>query len=107
MKTQGGAFSAAEGVSWYRYRIPAPFPVGTFARRKGSSGKCSDLSSFDTGKVQSMSAMFAGCRSLTSLNLSGFTTKKNPTLYKMFQGVGRLNTFVCSDEAIVRAYRNG
>ena len=66
-----------------------------------------DLSSFDTGKVQSMSAMFAGCRSLTSLNLSGFTTKKNPTLYKMFQGVGRLNPFVCSDEAIVRAYRNG
>ena len=54
-----------------------------------------------------MSTMFAGYRSLTSLNLSGFTTKKNPTLYKMFQGVGRLNTFVCSDEAIVRAYRNG
>ena len=66
-----------------------------------------DLSSFDTGKVQSMSAMFAGCRSLTSLNLYGFTTKKNPTLYKMFQGVGRLNPFVCSDEAIVRAYQNG
>ena len=50
---------------------------------------------------------FTSCQNLENLDLSGFTTKKNPTLYKTFQGVGRLDIFVCSDEAIVRAYRNG
>ena len=50
---------------------------------------------------------FTSCQNLENLDLSGFTSKKNPTLYKMFQGVDRLDIFMSRDEAIVRAYRNG
>jgi len=64
-----------------------------------------DLSSFDTGKTQSMNAMFAGCKNLTSLNLSGFTSKRLQSTTKMFMDVGRLDTFLCTDEKIMKAYR--
>ena len=64
-----------------------------------------DLSSFDTAKVQNMNAMFAGCKSLTFLDLSGFTSKRLLSTTKMFMDVGRLETFICTDEKIVRAYR--
>ena len=50
---------------------------------------------------------FTSCQNLENLDLSGFTTKKKPTLYKMFQGVGRPDIFACRDEEIVRTYRNG
>lgn len=64
-----------------------------------------DLSSFDTGKTQNMNAMFAGCTSLTSLDLSGFTSKRLLSTTKMFMDVGRLETFICNDDTIMKAYR--
>jgi surface protein len=39
---------------------------------------------FDTSKVKSMAGMFAGCRSLNSLDLSMFNTSKVKTMSKMF-----------------------
>ena len=70
-----------------------------------SSLKEADLSSFDTTKTRNMNAMFAGCKSLTFLDLSGFTSKRLQSTTKMFMDVGRLETFICSDEQIVKAYR--
>lgn len=73
----------------------------------GSCGslKEADLSSFNTAKTQYMNAMFAGCKSLTSLNLSGFTSKRLQNTMRMFMGVGRLDSFICTDETILKAYR--
>ena len=70
-----------------------------------ASLKEADLSSFDTAKTRNMNAMFAGCKSLTSLDLSSFTSKRLQSTTKMFMDVGRLETFICSDEQIVKAYR--
>lgn len=70
-----------------------------------SSLKEADLSSFDTAKTRNMNAMFAGCKSLASLNLSGFTSKRLQSTTKMFMSVGRLETFICTDEKITKAYR--
>ena len=70
-----------------------------------SSLKEADLSSFDTAKTRNMNAMFAGCKSLTSLDLSGFTSKRLQSTTKMFMDVGRLETFICTDEKVVKAYR--
>ena len=70
-----------------------------------SSLKEADLSSFDTAKTRNMNAMFAGCKSLTSLDLSGFTSKRLQSTTKMFMDVGRLETFICADEKITKAYR--
>ncbi len=67
--------------------------------------KEADLSSFDTARTQNMNAMFAGCKSLTSLDLSGFTSKRLQSTTMMFMDVGRLESFICTDETIVKAYR--
>ena len=43
-----------------------------------------DLSSFDTSNVTDMSYMFAQCSSLTSLDLSSFNTSNVTSMYHMF-----------------------
>ena len=45
-----------------------------------------DLSSFDTSKVKDMSWMFVGCESLTALDLFSFDTAKVTDMYGMFEG---------------------
>lgn len=70
-----------------------------------SSLREADLSSFDTAKVQSMYAMFYGCGGLTSLDISGFTSRNLQRTSKMFTGVGHLETFACTDDVIMKAYR--
>ena len=45
-----------------------------------------DLSSFDTSSVRNMSYMFDGCSSLTTLDLSSFDTSSVSTMYSMFDG---------------------
>lgn len=70
-----------------------------------ASLEVADLSSFDTAKTQYMYSMFNGCKSLTYLDISGFTTKQNPNLRQMFKNVGRLDTFLCTDENLLKAYR--
>ena len=64
-----------------------------------------DLSSFSTAKTLNMNAMFAGCKSLTSLDLSGFTSKRLQSTTKMFADVGKLESFLCTDAVILKAYR--
>ena len=49
-----------------------------------------DLSSFNTSKVTTMSGMFSGCSSLTSLDLSSFNTSKVTTMSGIFEGCSSL-----------------
>ena len=70
-----------------------------------ASLKEADLSGFDTAKVQNMNAMFYGCGDLTVLDLSGFTSKSLLSTTKMFTGIGQLESFLCEDAAILKAYR--
>ena len=64
------------------------------------------MSSFDTGKVQSMSAMFAGCRSLTSLNLSSFDASAVTKMDDIFTRCDVLTDLNCSDARILKEYSN-
>ena len=52
-----------------------------------------------------MNAMFYGCGDLTVLDLSGFTSKSLLSTTKMFTGIGQLESFLCEDAAILKAYR--
>ena len=52
-----------------------------------------------------MYAMFYGCGGLTSLDISGFTSRNLQRTSKMFTGVGHLETFACTDDVIMKAYR--
>ncbi len=45
---------------------------------------------FKTSSVTNLGYMFAGCESLTSLNLESFTTSKVITMTKMFYGDSEL-----------------
>ena len=51
-----------------------------------------DLSRFDTSKVTSMSGLFSGCGSLTSLDLTCFDTSKVTDMRGMFEGCGSLTS---------------
>ena len=51
-----------------------------------------DLSRFDTSKVTSMSGLFSGCGSLTSLDLTCFDTSKVTDMGWMFEGCGSLTS---------------
>ena len=55
-----------------------------------------DLSGFDTSKVVDMSWMFSGCSSLTTLDLSGFDTSGAGTMYCMFNNCSSLKTIRAS-----------
>ena len=54
--------------------------------------KSIDLSGFNTEKVESMAYMFAYCESLESLNLSGFNTEKVTQMTCMFSNCKKLTT---------------
>lgn len=64
-----------------------------------------DLSGFNTAKTTNMNNMFYGCKSLTSLDLSSFSSKRLQCTTHMFTGIGTLDTFVCTDTVILKAYR--
>ncbi|EGO6085458.1 DUF285 domain-containing protein, partial [Enterococcus faecalis] len=49
-----------------------------------------DLSSFDTSKVTTMFGMFNGCSSLTNLDVSSFNTSEVTDMDKMFNGCSSL-----------------
>lgn len=49
-----------------------------------------DVSHFDTSKVTSMSYMFQDCSSLTSLDVSNFNIERVSTMYGMFSGCSSL-----------------
>ena len=51
-----------------------------------------NLSTFDTGKVQTFSNMFDGCSSLTSLNLSGWNTQSARMMDYMFSECSKLTS---------------
>ena len=56
-----------------------------------------DLSGFDTSKVTDTIGMFINCSSLTSLDLSGLDTSKVTTMYRMFNGCSSLASLDLSD----------
>ncbi len=56
-----------------------------------------DLSGFNTEKVTSMSSMFDGCESLSSLDLSGFNTEQVTSMSYMFSGCESLSNLDLSD----------
>ena len=51
-----------------------------------------DLSNFDTSNVLNMRAMFAGCNNLTDLNISGFDTNNVKNMAYMFYNCNSLKT---------------
>ena len=51
-----------------------------------------DVSGFTTRKVTNMSWMFSGCSSLTSLDVSGFTTANVTNMGSMFRGCSNLTS---------------
>ncbi len=51
-----------------------------------------DVSGFDTSNVWDMSSMFRGCRSLTSLDVSGLDTSNVRDMYHMFAGCSGLTS---------------
>ena len=51
-----------------------------------------DVSEFNTSNVLSMQSMFKGCESLTELELAGFDTAKVVSLSSMFEGCESLKT---------------
>ena len=56
-----------------------------------------NLSNFKTENVQNMNNMFAGCYRLTSLNLSNFKTENVQNMSGMFRGCNSLQTIYCND----------
>ena len=51
-----------------------------------------DLSGFNTQNVTNMGSMFLGCSGLTSLDVSGFDTKNVRQMYSMFLGCSGLTS---------------
>ncbi len=56
------------------------------------------IENLNTSEVTSMSGMFRGCSSLTSLDLSGFNTAKVTTMSGMFSGCSALKELKLSDQ---------
>ena len=65
-----------------------------------------DLSGFDTSNVADMSNMFRSCTSLTNLNLSGFDASAVTEMDDMFYGCDNLTDIICSDNKILKEFRN-
>ena len=57
---------------------------------------------FNTENVRDMSSMFAGCKSLKSINLSNFSTKKAEYIMYMFDKVPRNCKIICNDKKICK-----
>ena len=56
-----------------------------------------DLSSFNTSKVTDMRGLFAGCKNLTSLNVSSFNTSNVQHMDAMFKGCSSLTSLDLSN----------
>ena len=65
-----------------------------------------DLAGFDTSNVTSMRYMFSFCESLTNLNLSGFDASAVTKMDSMFNGCDNLTDIICSDNKILKEFRN-
>ena len=58
----------------------------------GSLETIEGINNIDTSEATSMASMFAGCKSLVTLDLSGFDTGKVTTMINMFYGCNSLTT---------------
>ena len=65
-----------------------------------------DLSGFDTSNVADMSNMFRSCTSLTNLNLSSFDASAVTKMDSMFNDCDNLTDIICSDNKILKEFRN-
>ena len=65
-----------------------------------------DLSNFDTSNVTNMLWMFGLCYDLTSLNLSNFDTSAVTKMDDIFTRCDVLTDLNCSDERILKEFRN-
>ena len=65
-----------------------------------------DLSNFDTSNVTTMIWMFGRCYDLTSLNLSNFDASAVTEMNDIFTGCDVLTDLNCSDERILKEFRN-
>ena len=65
-----------------------------------------DLSGFDTSNVTDMHDMFCNCEDLTSLDLSGFDASAVTKMDSMFNGCDNLTDIICSDNKILKEFRN-
>ena len=63
-----------------------------------TSLKSVDLSNFHISKVTNMADMFYSCSALTSLDLSGFNTKNVKYMWAMFEGCQNLQTIYVSEK---------
>ena len=56
------------------------------------------IENLNTTEVTTMSTMFQGCRSLTSIDLSNFKTSKVTSMHSMFFGCSNLKTVILPDD---------
>ena len=63
-----------------------------------TSLKSVDLSNFHISRVTNMADMFYSCSALTSLDLSGFNTKNVKYMWAMFEGCQNLQTIYVSEK---------
>ena len=59
------------------------------------------LQFIDTSKVTTMSSMFSGCSSLTTIDLSNFNTSNLTSTSEMFNGCRKLNKILVSNSFVV------
>ena len=60
-----------------------------------------NLSNFNTNNVNNMSFMFAGCSSLTSLNLSNFNTNNVNNMSNMFDHLKKICNVITFDKNLL------
>ena len=72
------------------------FPIETF-RLRFMSSRIKELISINTSNVTSMNSMFAGCKSLTSLDLSNFDTRNVTSMSRMFYNCKSLTSLDLSN----------
>ena len=84
------------------YSQPHQIPRNNVLIRFGMFAGCSsltslDLSSFNTSKVTDMRGLFEGCKNLTSLNVSGLNTSNVKYMDAMFKGCSSLTSLDLSN----------
>ena len=80
------------------YQIPRQNVLIRFGMFAGCSSLTSlDLSSFNTSKVTDMRGLFEGCKNLTSLNVSGFNTSNVQYMDAMFMDCSGLTSLDLSN----------
>jgi surface protein len=64
------------------------------------------IENLNTSEVTTMSTMFQGCHSLTSIDLSNFKTGKATSMHGMFWGCSKLKTVILPDDlAFIDSYQ--